>query len=172
MKVSTPTYLIAELSGDVVPLVLDMRKRFNPKNTHWPADITIAGSSGVGTLKDGQHLNEVVEQLTPIVREFGFTDIEFVSVSRFPNTGIYYLMPAREKFDCLHKAVVHSTVEFNESDWPYNPHCTLRWHDDDAKECKTLFDSLKLPIESAVDCFSLYQPQKNGGCRVHRFKQV
>ena len=56
MNIDKPTYLIAELGGDVVELVRSMRQRFNPNNVLWPADITIAGSSGVGTLKDGQSL--------------------------------------------------------------------------------------------------------------------
>lgn len=172
MKISSPTYLIAELAGDVVPLVSTMRKRFNPDHLYWPADITIAGSSGVGTLKEGQDINEVVEHLTPIVQEYGFSDLKFLGVGRFPTTGIYYLMPEREKFDRLHEAVVGSAVEFNENAWPYNPHCTLRWQEEDAPDCRDLFESLAVPAESVIKCFSLYQPQRIGGRRVHRFKQT
>lgn len=169
MRIYNPTYLIAELSGDVVPLVLSMRKRFNPDNVFWPADITIAGSSGVGTIKHGQHLSDVVDKLAPIVSALGFSDCHFEAVHRFPNTGIYYLLPEREPFDRMHAAVVDSDVEFNDSEWPYNPHCTLRWKDQDAPECKALFESLELPTNSAVECFSLYQPQVKGGCRIHKF---
>lgn len=62
MKIIKPTYLIAELSGDVVELVRSMRLRYNPDNVFWPADITVAGSSGLGTVKEGQELEDVIEK--------------------------------------------------------------------------------------------------------------
>lgn len=169
MKITKPSYLIAELEGDVVPLVLEMRKRFNPSNQNWPADITIAGSSGIGTIREGQDLQEVIDKLTPIIRRYSFTEINFIGVSRFPNTGIYYLLPERAGFDRIHRAVLDSGVKFNNNEWPYTPHCTLRWSNDDAPECKKLFESLSLPENSTIDCFSLYQPETSGGNRVHRF---
>lgn len=64
MNIDKPTYLIAELGGDVVRLVRTMRERFNPNNVLWPTDITIAGSSGVGTLKNGQPLDQIVAIIT------------------------------------------------------------------------------------------------------------
>lgn len=169
MIITDPTYLIAELTGDVVPLVRQMRERFNPDNVFWPADITIAGSSGLGTIKYGQSLNSLVDQLTPVVHDFGFKNITFVGVSRFPNTGIYYLAPEAAQFKNMHQSVRSSGVEFNESEWPYNPHCTLRWLDDDSPDCKELFDSIALPKNSAIECFSLYQPKARGGSRLHKF---
>lgn len=169
MKLSIPTYLIAELAGDVVPLVKEMRERFNPNNVYWPADITIAGSSGVGPIKIGQNLEDVVSQLTPIIREYYFKELKFISINCFPDTGIYYLAPKRGKFDEMHQAVIRSGVEFNDSEWPYNPHCTLRWCDDDSPECSELFETMSLPVNSAIECFTLYQPQVKGGSRVHRF---
>ena len=113
MQIEKPTYLIAELGGDVVPLVLEMRQRFNPDNQYWPADITIAGSSGVGTLKLGQDLAHVVEKFSPIIERLAFTELAFSTVERFPDTGIYYLNPERQKFDRLHQAIIGSDVEFD-----------------------------------------------------------
>lgn len=61
MKINAPTYLIAELSGEIVPFVTDLRKEYNPSHVAWPVDITIAGSSGVGTVLEGQEIDEVIE---------------------------------------------------------------------------------------------------------------
>ena len=56
MRIITPTYLIAELSGEVVNFVTERRELHNPDRTAWPVDITIAGSSEIGTIKEGQQL--------------------------------------------------------------------------------------------------------------------
>ena len=169
MKINKPTYLIAELAGDVVPLVYDLRKRFNPGHTNWPVDITIAGSSGIGTIKEGQSVFEVVDILKPIISKFSFFEVSFTSINRFPGTGIYHLIPEREPFDMLHKAVVNSGVLFNENPWPYNPHCTLRAGSETTEECEILFKSMHIPKNVTIQCFSLFQPEINGGFRIHRF---
>ncbi len=166
MIIDNPTYLISELAGDVVALVKEMRQRFNPDHD-WPVDITIAGSSGVGTIKEGQDINDVIRAFRPIINSHGFTDVTFLSADKFPNTGIYYLAPERRYFDSLHKAIAGSEIQFNENQWPYNPHCTLRAGTEPTDECDLLFKSMNLPKNSIIECFSLYQPF--GGGRVHRF---
>jgi len=167
--ITKPTYLIAELGGDVVELVRTLRMRFNPNNVQWPADITIAGSSGVGTLKFNQSLESVIQKLNPIISEFKFTQVNFIGVERFPNTGIYFLNPERSRFDVMHHAVVSSGLQFNENQWPYNPHCTLHWKNKTSADIDKLFNSIKIPQASFVDCFSLYQPEKKGGHRLYKF---
>ncbi|MET0063322.1 MAG: 2'-5' RNA ligase family protein [Candidatus Thiodiazotropha endolucinida] len=169
MRIDKPTYLIAELQGDVVPLVNELRKRFNPDCSQWPVDITIAGSSGIGTIKEEQMIADVIDILSPVINKYGFKKVAFKSISRFPNTGIYYLVPDRYPFDILHEAVVKSGILFNENKWPYNPHCTLRAGPSPTDECSSLFETMSIPINTSVEFFSLYQPVPCGGFRVHRF---
>jgi 2'-5' RNA ligase len=169
MKIDKPTYLIAELQGDVVPLVNDLRKRFNPGSTQWPVDITIAGSSGVGTIKEEQLIDDVTDVLSRVISEYGFTKVTFTSIGRFINTGIYHLVPKRDPFDILHKAVMKSGILFNDNKWPYNPHCTLRAGPSPTEECNALFETMSIPKNVSIECFSLYQPASGGGFRVHRF---
>jgi hypothetical protein len=169
MKTNKPTYLIAELAGDIVPLVYDLRKRFSPGHVNWPVDITIAGSSGIGTIQKGQEISEVIDCLKPIISNHGFSEVSFTSIDRFPETGMYHLVPEREQFDILHQAVAKSDLLFNENRWPYNPHCTLRAGIEVTEECDALFKSMSIPRNVTVECYSLYQPEANGGSRVHRF---
>ena len=169
MQISKPTYLIAELAGDVVSLVYDFRRRFNPANTNWPVDITVAGSSGIGTIQEGQVVTEVIDCLMPIISEYGFSGVNFTSINRFPDTGIYHLVPERERFDILHRAVADSGILFNANQWPYNPHCTLRSGPLPTEECNVLFESMSIPKNVTIESFSLYQPESHGGFRVHRF---
>jgi len=168
MKIDRPTYFIAELSGDVEPLIYGLRNKHNPERTLWPVDITIAGSSGVGTIKEQQALYEVVSKLAPIVERLSFETVRFRSVGQFPGTGIFYLEPERENFDKLHSAIIKSGILFNASRWPFNPHCTLAVVSNDEKYAD-LIRSVELPKETKIGCFSLYQPEPNGGARIHRF---
>ena len=167
--ISKPTYLIAELEGDVEPLVLGMRRQFNPGHEKWPVDISLAGSSGIGTVKEGQDLKAVIRLLAPIIEKHAFAELEFLGTSRFPGTGIYFLAPARPAFDAIHHAVAASGVEFNPNQWPFNPHCTLRVGPSASEEVDLLLHSIQLPSLSHVGCFSLYQPAQYGGERLYRF---
>jgi hypothetical protein len=169
MKIDKPTYLIAELEGDVVSTVNALRKRFNPGCIQWPVDITIAGSSGVGTIKEGQMTRDVINIISPIISKHRFRDVTFRTISIFPNTGIYHLVPERKEFDTIHEAVSRSGILFNENLWPYNPHCTLRAGPSPTEECSTLFEAMNVPKNASIECFSLYQPETGGGFRLHRF---
>ncbi|WOO42449.1 2'-5' RNA ligase family protein [Rubellicoccus peritrichatus] len=169
MKIDKPTYLIAELSGELSSFVSECRKQFNPERVHWPVDITIIGSSGVGTFREGQDLQLLVDSIAPVIRENCFDSVEFYSYGIFPDTGIYYFAPDRKNFDPLHSKVKSSGVLFNQNNWPYNPHCTVRAGDRPDCEIDALLDSITLPQKASIDCFSLYQPEPNGGTRIHRF---
>ena len=125
MKIDKPTYLIAELEGDIEKYVTDLRNQFNPERVLWPIDITIAGSSGLGPIFEGQALNLVISVIEKVISTFYFDDVVFNELDRFTNTGIYFLKPTRDKFDVLHEALNESKVLFNANSWPYNPHCTL-----------------------------------------------
>ena len=168
MRILQPTYLIAELRGAVVPFVKAHRARFNPGHVYWPVDITLAGSSGVGTLEEGEELGLIVEKLGPIIRRLYFTDVDFERISSFAGTGIFYLSPKRDKFDRMHVAIAESGVRFDRSDFPYTPHCTLK-AGEPSEEDRT-FQDLDFPRSASVECFSLYQPRPYGGDRVYRFE--
>lgn len=72
-------------------------------------------------------------------------------------------------FDRLNNAIIESDIEFNKILWPYNPHCTMCWHEADSPDHKELFGALNVPLNSYIECFSLYQPEVRGGVRVHKF---
>ena len=111
----------------------------------------------------------MINKLSPVIKEYGFTKVAFKSISRFPNSGLYHLVPERDQFDILHEAVVKSDILFNENKWPYNPHCTLRAGPSPTDECSSLFETMSIPINTSIKFFSLYQPVSCGGVRVYRF---
>jgi 2'-5' RNA ligase len=169
MKLDKPTYLIAELKGEIEDYVYGLRSKFNPERTSWPTDITVAGSSGIGTISEGQELEIIVSEIAGVLSSFQFEDVAFDELDRFPNTGIYVLKPIRDKFDALHEAIKATKVSFNESPWPYNPHCTLCAKRDNTEELDSAFSGASFPKSARIKCFSLYQPEANGGSRIHKF---
>ena len=70
----------------------------------------------------------------------------------------------------MHEAVVRSKVRFKENRFPYIPHCTLKAGD--PKESDREFIDMYFPRLAFIDCFSLYQPEPNGGQRIYRFEQT
>jgi len=168
MEIDRPTYLIAELIGDVEPLIYRLRSQFNPERTSWPVDITIIGSSGVGTIKEGESLSKIVDRFSPIVENFGFKTVQFLSIDQFKGTGILFLKPERKAFDELHSAVAETEISFNMNRWPYNPHCTLAAVGN-LDEYPSLESLVEIPQATEIKCFSLYQPEPNGGIRIHQF---
>lgn len=169
MKIDKPTYLIAELQGEIEDYVYSLRSKFNPDRTSWPTDITIVGSSGLGTISEGQDIDYVVSELNNVLSSYSFKDVIFEDLSRFPDTGIYVLKPFRDKFDLLHKAIKETRVTFNDNPWPYNPHCTLCAMRDNSEELESEFSDMPYPTSAKIRCFSLYQPEENGGSRIHKF---
>ena len=169
MKINKATYLIAELQGEIEDYVFKLRSKFNPDRTSWPTDITIAGSSGIGTITEGQDLDTVVTQLESALEQHAFNKVTFEDISRFPNTGIYILNPVRKAFDALHEAVKNINIEFNENPWPYNPHCTLCAMGENSELLENEFSQATFPTSATIRCFSLYQPEPNGGTRIHTF---
>lgn len=169
MKLDKPTYLIAELKGEIEDYVYNLRSNFNPDRTSWPTDITIVGSSGIGTISEGQELDFVVSEIREVLSSYQFKGVVFEKLERFPNTGIYVLKPFRDKFDALHEAIKASRVAFNENPWPYNPHCTLCAMRENTIELESAFSGATFPTSANIRCFSLYQPEANGGSRIHKF---
>ncbi|MBM7646798.1 2'-5' RNA ligase [Scopulibacillus daqui] len=90
-----------------------------------PAEITVAGSSGVGILECDQDptelfstLKEFASKTTPIKAFFG-------EVMQFPYTNIFFFSLQNKKpFRELHEEITKSKIHFSENQFPYKPHCT------------------------------------------------
>ncbi len=54
-----PSLIVAELPEPIANWVRAVRQELEPGIAHMPAEITLAGSSGVGPLKVGQTLEDV-----------------------------------------------------------------------------------------------------------------
>ena len=61
-----PIYVVLELPEPAATAVLTIRRRYDPRLAGFPAEITVAGSSGVGPLMAEQALEPVLECLHSI----------------------------------------------------------------------------------------------------------
>jgi len=120
-------YIVAEIPEQPGQLITKIRKDYDPLTSTLPVEITLAGSSGVGPILEEVPLNNIISIVDAICLESSPFDARFNQILSFPNTSIYYLEPIpRRPFDVLHQKFKNSSIEFSDSPFPYNPHCTLR----------------------------------------------
>ncbi len=122
------TYLCLDLPAPVAEHVLRIRRAHHDAfRAALPAEITLAGSGGLGVVSPGQDpatvfaaLDRVAESTPPIVGRFG-------PVLRFPTTDVFVLTLVDETpFRLLQQRLATSGIGFEPSPFPFRPHCTLR----------------------------------------------
>jgi 2'-5' RNA ligase len=92
-----------------------------------PAEITVAGSGGIGFLAPDQEpadvsvtLNRIAASTSPIRARFG-------PVQRFPGSDTFYLSLVDETpFRKLQQRIARSGLRFQPTPFEFVPHCTLR----------------------------------------------
>jgi hypothetical protein len=126
VQITKPSFIVAELSEEIAACVTSVRRDLEPAIAHMPAEITLAGSSGVGSLKIGQSLEDVERILSELLEQRLPFESRFLCVGNFPNTEIFFLEPVREPFDELHLLLTTNALEFEANLFPFNPHCSLK----------------------------------------------
>ena len=158
LRVKKPTYIVAELPGELAHWVKEVRQAFEPAIAHLPAEITLAGSSGMGPILEGQILTNVAREIKHAIR--GKTDFSFrfLGVSNFEGTDIFFAKPEREGFDLLHTALKKSKVEFKETPYPFNPHCSLKGFTPLEAGQREALEALDVPEgEFHIKCVAVYE---------------
>src|SRR3954463_12644169 len=108
MQITKPTFIVAELPPNISGWVRETRLVFEPAISHLPAEITLAGSSGVGPVSAGQSIASVRPKLeAALVSRVPF-EARFTGIGNFPGTDIFFASPEPEPFIALHKAIVSS----------------------------------------------------------------
>jgi len=122
-----PAYIVLDIQSATAEWIRSLRARFDPERSAMPAEITVTGSSGLGHLVPGQPLADVASEIDRIAARFAPFPAAFDKVERFPGTEIYYLTLADPApFLEIHKAFAESSIGFQESPYPFEPHCTLK----------------------------------------------
>ena len=126
MQITKPAFVVAELPGPVAAWVREMRGQFEPGIAHLPAEITLAGSSGVGPIALGQSVALVQQKLAAALADYLPFETRFIGIGNFPGTEIFFAAPEPGPFNLLHAAIIASGIAFGPSRFSYNAHCSLK----------------------------------------------
>ncbi len=126
----SPTYILFDLLDQVKESVNEIRKQFDPMRSTLDAEISITGSSGVGTLAPGQSPQQVFDEVRRIADTLTAFESSFQGISSFPGTGIFFFTVAEEEiFIRIHKLFRDANIYYHPSVFAYKPHCTLTLHE-------------------------------------------
>jgi len=97
-------------------------------------------------------LDEIVRTLPPF-------ESRFLGVGRFPSSDIFYLVPDHpENFLAAQRAIAASGLRFDESPFPFVPHCTIRSIGQVSAEDEQALLALKPPPQAfALDTLAVYE---------------
>ena len=156
--VTKPTYIVAELPDKLATWVNDVRAAVEPDISHLPAEITLAGSSGIGPLAPGQRLNMVQDEvLKALEGKVSFT-FELTGINRFDGTDIFFAEPERAGFERLHLALKASKLKFLPNAFPYIPHCSLKGFTSLQTGQRDMLESLSVPpSRHRIKAVSVYE---------------
>ncbi|MGG4019560.1 2'-5' RNA ligase family protein [Priestia megaterium] len=151
------TYIVLELPMKIHEQVMSIKMTFNdPIEMVTPADITVAGSSGVGLLNPAQEPHAVYSILDNIALKIKPIKTSFLEVTRFPSTNIFFFSFEDETpFHDLHRKIADSNIRFSKSEFPFKPHVTLCTSSSITEaEIKKLL-AIKLDEEFMIDTLSV-----------------
>jgi 2'-5' RNA ligase len=84
-------------------------------------------------------------------------EVSFREIHTFPHTSIAYLAPAdRQPFDRVHELLRGSALPTSPSQFPYNPHCTLRSGNATPEELSRVIDHQFPTAPFTIDTISIY----------------
>lgn len=158
LNFAADTYVCLDLPASIAEQVLDVRRRHRDDfRAALPAEITVAGSSGVGPVAPGQDAEAVFAELARIASETPPIEVSFGPVIRFPGTDIFVLTVEDERpFRALHERIAGSAMRFQPTPFDYTPHCTLRSRSSvsDAEAAELL--ALRILGRFIIDTLSVY----------------
>jgi 2'-5' RNA ligase len=122
------TYIVLELPEPVASTIHRIRAEQGDEfQASMPEEITIVGSSGVGTIAKDQNPEELFTVIDKIAASTPPVTTSFDKAHRFPGTDIVVMKLKDEtSIRALHQKFIESGIKFKNTDFAYEPHCTLR----------------------------------------------
>lgn len=167
MIVTQPTFVVADLPDEIAAWVRATREVFEPAILHLPAEITLAGSSGVGPICTGQDVESVRSKLVAAIAGRLPFEARFTGIGNSPGTDIYFAAPEPPPFLAMHRAILGSGIAFGPSAFPYTPHCSLKGLTALRPGQREALLALSVPSEPfAIRAVSVYQVDRMQASRL------
>ena len=146
--ISNPSYVVLVIPEPISTVITQIREKYEPQISHFPVEITVAGSSGVGPISSGQDLSFVISELESNLVSFQSFETSFVTIERFPETDIFYLVPENKApFQNFHNSITSTSINFETNPHPYDPHCSLRGFTPLPKSLEDKINNINFPKE-------------------------
>lgn len=168
------TYLCLDLPAPVAAQVLRIRRACRDVfRAALPAEITVAGSGGLGVVSPGQDLEIVFAAIEHVAAVTPPIAARFGPVRRFPNTDIFVLTLVDETpFFVLQQRLAGSGIQFGLSPFPFTPHCTLRSRSPVSVDAEHRLLSLRITENFVLDTLSVYALDGLPMTRLHAARLV
>jgi 2'-5' RNA ligase len=170
MKFAHDAYVVLDMPQPVREHVKSIREQYGSRLATLPVEITVIGSSGIGTFQEQQDMVTAFDLIDQVAAKFLPITTAFRRVTAFPNTGVFYYEPEDpQPFIKLQKEIVSTGLKFKESPFPFTPHCTIVKFDNPSKELVNEILSLPVPSERLVlEALSIYSLNGYDCRRLHR----
>ena len=171
-KFEHDTYIVLALPEPFAAEVRRIRGKYDRGLDPFPAEITVAGSSGIGPLAHDQEPEQVYAVLNEIATSQAPIKARFEGILCFPGTHLFYLALANpQPFIRLHERIAGSGLKFNATPYPYTPPCTLAGLKGTDKRELALIQSEIYPKETfLLNTLSVYEVRKERCFLLHRTK--
>ena len=152
------TFVVLDMPPSVERHVRDIRRAYGSARQYLPAEITVAGSSGVGIFDPEQDAAEALRVVAEIARATAPFAMQLGAVDRFPETDIFY-WPIRDPTPvvAVHERLRDSGLRFTDSPFPFSPHLTVDAFEAPSEELERELRALPVPDgEFTVSSLAVY----------------
>lgn len=167
MAAAIGIYIIVELPGEAGERVRAIQEKYDPKLARLnPPHLTLAGSSGVGSIPAETPVKKLREALEPIARTTPPMSLPLGLPLRFMQTNIVVLpMDPHGPLRTLHERIAKSGLTFKPARFSFTPHVTMSFFPTLTPAIERELLSLRVDAPAIVDRFQVYltrdpQPSK------------
>jgi 2'-5' RNA ligase len=153
------TYVCLDLPEPAASQVIAIRRaQRDDFRAALPAEITVAGSGGVGELAVGQDPQQVFGVIDAIAAKTAPIPVSLGPVMRFPGTTIFvFTVQDEDRIRVLHRELAESSIRWRPAQFDFTPHCTLRSRSPVTESEAAQLLALRPPAPFIVDTLSVYE---------------
>jgi 2'-5' RNA ligase len=158
MAASFGIFVLAELPGEAGEIIRDIQRRFDPKLARMtPPHVTLAGSSGVGSIPTDTPVERIRAALEPIAATTAPMTLPFGPPHRFMQTDIVSLpLDPHGPLRTLHERIARSGLPFKPARFRFTPHCTLSFYPTLTPQRERELLALRVTAPCIVDRLQIY----------------